>query len=53
MIAETHRHAGHADVVRELVAGTAGLRRAGDNMAKGDAAWWAEHRDRLERLAGG
>ena len=26
MIAETHRHAGHADVVRELIDGAAGLR---------------------------
>jgi hypothetical protein len=53
MIAETHRHAGHADVVRELIDGTAGMRRPDDNMAEGDAAWWAAYRDRLERLAGG
>src|SRR5688500_2938999 len=53
MIAETHRHAGHADIVRELVDGTAGMRGPGDNMAEGDAAWWAAYRDRLERLAGG
>src|SRR5690606_17878880 len=26
MIAETHRHAGHADIVRELIDGTAGMR---------------------------
>jgi uncharacterized protein DUF664 len=51
MIAETHRHAGHADIVRELIDGTAGMRRAGDNMAEGDAAWWAAYRDGLERLA--
>jgi len=53
MIAETHRHAGHADIVRELLDGTTGMRRPGDNMADGDAAWWAAYRDRLERLAGG
>jgi hypothetical protein len=53
MIAETHRHAGHADIVRELIDGTAGMRGPGDNMAEADAAWWATHRDRLERLAGG
>ena len=51
MIAETHRHAGHADIVRELVDGTVGLRRDNDNMAPGDQAWWAEYRERLERAA--
>jgi uncharacterized damage-inducible protein DinB len=51
VIAETHRHAGHADIVRELVDGAAGLRRDNDNMAPGDAAWWADHRSRLERVA--
>lgn len=51
MIAETDRHAGHADIVRELIDGVAGLRKGGDNMASGDSAWWENHRDRLERLA--
>lgn len=53
MIAETHRHAGHADVVRELIDGEVGLRADNDNMAPGDQAWWAEYRDRLERVARG
>ncbi|MGA4847329.1 DinB family protein [Streptomyces sp. G5(2025)] len=51
MIAETGRHAGHADVVRELIDGTAGLRVGDDNLAQGDATWWAEHRARVERAA--
>jgi hypothetical protein len=51
VIAETHRHAGHADIVRELIDGTAGMRRAGDNLPEGDAAWWAAYHDRLEQLA--
>ena len=51
MIAETNRHAGHADIVRELIDGTAGLRADNDNMAPGDAAWWESYRDRLERVA--
>ena len=51
MIAETHRHAGHADIVRELIDGTVGLREDNDNMAPGDEAWWASYRDRLERVA--
>ena len=51
MIAETNRHAGQADIVRELVDGTVGLRPDNDNMAPGDPQWWAEYRDRLERSA--
>jgi uncharacterized damage-inducible protein DinB len=55
MIAETDRHAGHADIVRELIDGAVGLRVDNDNMAPGDPAWWERYRDRLEgvaRLAG-
>ena len=51
VIAETHRHAGHADVVRELIDGTVGLRVDNDNMADGDKAWWAGYRERLEGAA--
>ncbi|MYR47313.1 DinB family protein [Streptomyces sp. SID5910] len=51
MIAETHRHAGHADIVRELVDGGVGEREGNDSMASGDPAWWADYRDRLERVA--
>ncbi|MDX1689759.1 MAG: DinB family protein [Acidimicrobiia bacterium] len=48
MIAETHRHAGHADIVRELVDGTVGFREGNDNLPDRDADWWAEYRDRLQ-----
>ncbi|HET7326057.1 MAG TPA: DinB family protein [Nocardioidaceae bacterium] len=51
MIAETDRHAGHADIVRELIDGFVGLRDDNDNMAEGDQAWWASYRARLERAA--
>jgi hypothetical protein len=51
MIAETDRHAGQADIVRELIDGAAGLRDSNDNMAQGDQAWWESYRDRLERVA--
>ncbi|HEX4723423.1 MAG TPA: DinB family protein [Pseudonocardiaceae bacterium] len=49
--AELHRHAGHADIVRELVDGAAGLREGTTNMPGGDAAWWAAYRARLEEVA--
>ena len=51
VIAETNRHAGHADIVRELLDGSAGLRAGNDNLPARNAAWWAQHRDRLERVA--
>ncbi len=51
MMAETQRHAGHADIVRELVDGAAGLRAGNDGLAPGDAAWWRRYRDRVERAA--
>jgi uncharacterized damage-inducible protein DinB len=52
VIAETHRHAGHADIVRELVDGAAGLRAGSDNLPPGvDASWWDGYRDRLEAAA--
>lgn len=51
MIAETNRHAGHADIVRELIDGAAGLRKGNDNMAPGDEAWWQTYHARLERVA--
>jgi uncharacterized damage-inducible protein DinB len=51
MIAETDRHAGHADIVRELIDGAVGLRQDNDNMAPGDVAWWEDYRERLERVA--
>lgn len=51
MISETERHAGHADLVRELIDGAAGLRKGSDNLASDDPAWWAEYRDRVERAA--
>jgi uncharacterized damage-inducible protein DinB len=51
MIAETERHAGQADIVRELIDGVVGLRQDNDNMAPGDRVWWESYRDRLERVA--
>lgn len=51
MIAETDRHAGHADILRELIDGAAGLRNGNDNLAPGDQAWWENYRSRLERVA--
>jgi uncharacterized damage-inducible protein DinB len=51
VIAETARHAGHADVVREDIDGAAGLRADNSNLPEEDAAWWQEYRDRVEEAA--
>jgi uncharacterized damage-inducible protein DinB len=51
VVAETHRHAGHADIVRELIDDTVGLRMDNDNMPPGDRAWWQHYRERLEQAA--
>ena len=51
MIAETDRHAGHADIVRELIDSAAGVRAGSDNLGtQGEAAWLA-HRERVEAAA--
>jgi hypothetical protein len=49
--AETHRHAGHADIVRELIDGAIGLRDGRDNLPTVDQAWWESYRSGLERVA--
>jgi uncharacterized damage-inducible protein DinB len=51
MIAETNRHAGHADIVREAIDGAAGLRADNDNLPKGDAQWWTTHVAQVEAAA--
>ena len=51
MIAETNRHAGHADIVREIIDGSAGLRQDNDNMPPADRDWWESYRSRLESAA--
>lgn len=51
MIAETHRHAGHVDVLRELVDKKAGLSDGNSNLPTEDQAWWEEYYAKLERVA--
>ena len=49
MIAETNRHAGQIDIVRELIDGQAGLRAESTNLP--DEINWTEYHARLEKLA--
>ncbi|PWK87416.1 uncharacterized protein DUF664 [Lentzea atacamensis] len=48
MIAETNRHAGHADILREGLDGSAGLRDGVSNLPDQD---WAVYRERVEQAA--
>lgn len=51
MIAETQRHAGHADIIRELIDGAAGLRAANSNLPDQDPDWWRAYHEKLEQVA--
>ena len=51
VIAETSRHAGQADIVRELIDGAAGMRAGVSNLPDHDADWWTAHHARVERAA--
>lgn len=51
VIAETNRHAGHADIVREAIDGSAGLRSDNDNLPDVDDGFWSAYCERLERTA--
>jgi len=49
--AETQRHAGHADIVRELIDGSAGLLQGHDNLHIGDPAQQQRFLDQVEAAA--
>ena len=51
MIAETNRHAGHADILREQIDGMIGHRPGVDNLPDVDADWWPAFVDRVEDAA--
>ncbi|CAL9663014.1 MULTISPECIES: DinB family protein [Streptomyces] len=51
VICDTQRHAGHADIVRELIDGSAGYTPDKDSLPAADRAWWENHHRRLERVA--
>lgn len=48
---DTNRHAGQADIIRELIDGQVGLASESTNVPSGDQAWWQSHRDQVERAA--
>lgn len=49
---ETNRHAGHADIIRELIDGAVGHRKDVDNMWQEEREdYWARHRQQIEDAA--
>src|SRR5690242_12466621 len=51
MTVETSRHAGHADIVRELLDGAAGQREGDQNIPGQSADEWAAYRAKIEDAA--
>jgi uncharacterized damage-inducible protein DinB len=51
VLVETSRHAGHADILREQLDGSAGMRADNPNQEAHDDQWWADHRAQIEAAA--
>jgi hypothetical protein len=51
LVAETNRHAGHADILREQLDGSVGTDAEETAQQPFDAAFWANHRDDVEQAA--
>ena len=51
LVQEYARHNGHADIVRELIDGAAGMRATSSNLPDRDRQWWAGYRDQLQAVA--
>lgn len=51
MIAETARHAGHMDIVRETIDGQRGLLPAVSNLPDADEGWWRKYVAKLREVA--
>ncbi len=51
MIAETNRHVGHADILREQIDGAVGHRPGVENLPEVDADWWPGYVERVEAAA--
>lgn len=51
VVADTQRHAGHADVIRELLDGAVGMHAENPGLPLRDRAGWEQHRARLVAIA--
>jgi hypothetical protein len=56
VVDEIARHAGHADIVRELIDGAVGVWAESSNLPNETPVWWKGYREKVElaaRQAGG
>lgn len=51
VLAETNRHTGHADILREQLDGAAGMNPDFANLPEQGTKWWEDYRARIERAA--
>lgn len=51
ILAETNRHAGHADILREQLDGAVGTDAQSTALPEYDAAYWENHRAKIEQAA--
>lgn len=51
LINENSQHLGHADILRELTDGAAGMRPDNSNLPDNSAEQWAAHHSRLQAIA--
>ena len=51
LVAETARHAGHADILREQIDGSAGRFRDRDNLPEVDGDRWVAYLGRVQAAA--
>ena len=51
VVVEVYRHAGHADILRELIDGAVGANPRSSNLPPRDEAWWRTYRDQVEAAA--
>lgn len=48
VISDTQRHAGHADILRELIDGAIGMNEDNASLGTDDPDWWRAHHKRVE-----
>lgn len=51
VVSDTQRHAGHADIVRELIDGAVGMEEDNASLPASDPAFWQTHHQRVEEAA--
>lgn len=51
ILAETNRHAGHADIMREQLDGAVGTDPQSAALQEYDMAYWVNHRAKIEQAA--